>query len=569
MAPVAHEPSNHGPSGPWAHSEIIFPGDGLGRLWEAYSLAGGQAPGSIFWPVTVAEICREVSEKATGDPGKEASSILPLLRATCQDREKPRPLSLTLAAGAYPLERKYPLGHPFEEFTSGWGSVLVDPEVGGAWTRLPPLLDAELRYPVSPRSFVHFRLGLKRDLAAWHQDDMGLNVPTSGKEVDLNEPSLGYFHAETDRFAFTAGRFPAHWSPSAEYGLALSHAVPYHNGAAFAIKTPRVRYRFLVSSLNPWLEGTPVGPGSSEDYPPGSEEYRQRHYDPGRGASIFHKRVYDSRVKTLFAHRVEGDIGPLGLGITETQVIGGKTPDLRDAGPFVVFHNDFKDGYTNVALSLDGTFRMPAGFSLAAEFYMDDVQYSEPEGEGNTASLFGYLAAIRHAFSVRGWGLYQSLHAIRTDPFLYGYLLPLNTMASRHILSSNYQHDGDAVFVDKFVVDYPMGYARGGDAYDFRYRLEAWRGTRLKLALTADILAQGEVELHTPQEEYYDGEPASPSGVAERELRLRLEGSYGLLRGLTLRAGAAWQGIRNRGHVSGERENRFQAGAGVSWEMPR
>ena len=86
-------------------------------------------------------------------------------------------------------------------------------------------------------------------------------------------------------------------------------------------KTPHVRYRLLLSSLNPWLEGTPAGDTSSEVYPPGSEEYLQRHYGSDHGASIFHKRIYADDIKTLFAHRLEGEWGPVGLGITETQVI--------------------------------------------------------------------------------------------------------------------------------------------------------------------------------------------------------------------------------------------------------
>lgn len=551
----------------WAYSEAVWPGDEIGKIWQAHSNIAEKHTGLQAWPKSVGEICGSLSESPLADPVRD-NSAHGLLRRYCEDKSRFRPFSITVDAGVYPAVPKRPSGTPFEDFSSGWGSNRLDPEIGSQWTKTPATIKTELGYPISPKSYLHLRLGLRRDVLAWHKDPLGLNIPLSTQEVDLNEPSLGYFHAENDRFSFTLGRFQVHWSPSPDFGLALSQAVPYHNAAEFTLKMPQARYRFLVSSLNPWLEGTPLGDSSSEDYPVGSEEYRQRHYGQGYGAGNFHKRVYAERIKTLFAHRLEGQIGPLGLGITETQVIGGKVPDLRDAGPFVFFHNDFKDGYTNGALSLDAALDLPAGFSLAGELYLDDVQYADTEGEGNTASLLGYLGAVRHSFAARGWALMQSLHAIRTDPFLYGYAQPLNTMASRHILSSNNQDEGDARFVDKFVVDYPMGYLRGGDAYDFWYRMEAWRGSA-RLGFSAAWLNRGEADLATPYEEYFRSAHDSPTGTPERELRVGLDGAYRVRRGPEFHGGVTWQDVRNEGHLRGKDGARIRFSLGSAWSFPR
>jgi hypothetical protein len=558
----------HGTGGPtvWAYSEAIWPDDEIGKIWIAHSNIAEKHSALKTWPVSVGEICEGLADTplAAAVSGNAASTAL---RRYCEEKSRVKPFSIAVDAGAYPAAIQRPLGTPFEAFSSGWGSNRVDPEIGSQWSQIPPTIKTELSYPVSPKGFLHLRLGLRRDLLAWHKDAIGFNIPISAKEVDLNEPALGYFHAENDWFAFTLGRFQVHWSPSPEFGLALSQAVPYHNAAEFTLKMPYVRYRFLVSSLNPWLEGTPLGDSSSEAYPPGSEEYRQRHYPAENGSGNFHKRVYAERIKTLIAHRVEGRVGRLGLGITETQVIGGKVPDLRDAGPFVFFHNDFKDGYTNGALSLDAALDLPSGFSLAGELYLDDVRYADTEGSGNTASLLGYLAAVRHAFSARGWAFMQSLHAIRTDPFLYGYPQPLNTMASRHVLTSNNQDEGGARFVDKFVIDYPMGYLRGGDAYDFWYRMDAWRGP-MRLGFSAALLNRGEVDIATPYEEYYQSPHDSPTGTPEREVRLGVDGAYRFGHGFSAQASAAWQEIRNPEHVSGDDARRFRVGAGIAWAPP-
>ncbi len=564
---IAAENSIH----PWAAAELVWPSDPVARMWQSYQLMmrGSAVEPEVLsesWPKSVGEICHILEEN---DSNRESSnSASNAIRAFCEDKKYPRPFILKVDFGAYPIERRYPLGKPFEHFDGSWVSELVNPEEALTWSEIPSTIQTELSYPISDKGYLHFRIGLRRDLSAWDRDALGLNLPLSDKEVDLNEPSQGYFHFENGYFGFTVGRFPVHWSPSPEFGLALSDAVPFHNAAEFALKMPHARYRFLISSLNPWLEGTPLGDTSSEAYPPGSEQYLQRHYRIDHGASIFHKRIYAEDIKTLFAHRVEGEWGPVGLGITETEVIGGKVPDLRDAGPFVFFHNDFKDGYTNSALSLDASLSLPAGFSLAGELYLDDVQFAETEGEGNTASLLGYLAAVRHAFSAHGWAVSQSLHAIRTDPYLYGYLQPLSTMASRHILASNNQVDGDPLFVDRYVVDYPMGYLRGGDAFDFWYRAEGWYGSRVQAAFTAALLAQGVVDIHTPYQNYYSSGHDSPTGTAEREVRLGLEGGFRVWKGLSVHGGVGWQGIRNADHRSGNDLQRVQINSGAAYRLP-
>lgn len=516
------------------------------------------APGST---ATWSDACRDHASDPTGSTVSRDGYF----SGSCAARARFRPLSLSFDLGAYPFEKIPTFAVPFERFTDRWGSVRVDPDGARAWNAMPPLIRLDLRYPVSQASVLVFRIGLRRDLSAWDGDPLGLNAPLDADEVDLNEPTLGYFHAENGRFAFRLGRFPVQWSPSPDFGLALSHSVPYHNAAEFALKMGAVRYRFLASSLNPWLEGTPAGDSSGVVYPVGSEEYRQRNYLSGRHASLFHNRVYDSRIKTLFAHRLEGDIGPLSVGLSELQVIGGKPPDLRDAGPFVLFHNDFKEGFANGAVGLDAALRLPLGFALAAEYYIDDMAYGDTETEGATVSLQGWMLGARHAFRAHGWLIGQAAHAVRTDPFLYGYLQPLNTMASRHILASNRQAPGDSVYVDKYVIDYPIGYTRGGDALDFWYRLDAWRGDRIHLAVQAAVLAKGETDLYTPFEEYYEASHDSPSGRPQRETRFGITGRYRLARGVWVGAGAAWQGIRDADHVRGRDLDRARASLSVAW----
>jgi len=539
----------HGTSG--AHAELVWPEDARARLAEAQA-ASGAFPYPVSWPVTAGELGGKAS-CASAEACPEADG---------------RTFRATLALGGYGLRPFRSAGEPFETFDPGWGSVRIDPEFARSWTRLPPVLSLELRHAFSGRVFTHFRMGLRRDLSAWRQDDLALNLPVSEQEIDLNEPSFGYLHYAGDWAEATVGRFPVHWGPSPDFSLALSSAVPYHNAVQAVLKGPRLRYRFLVSSLNPWLEGTPPGGAAGTDYPVDSEEWRQRNYPVLPGSENAHRRVYDQRVKTLIAHRLETWAGPVTLGVTETQIIGGKAPDLREANPFAIFHNDFHEGYANNNVSVDALARLPHGLSLGAEVFMDDLEWSETEGRGATPSLLGYLAALRHVFQARGWTFVQSLHGIYTDPFLYGFLQPLNSYSSRHILTSNNQADEDPVFVDKYVADYPLGYLRGGDVLDFWYRAEALGGDGWAGSVTAGWLSRGEIDAATPFERFFLEHGSAPSGTPEREFRISVEGGALLPGGLRASAGAGWQGVFAAENRVGRDRGGFQASAGLAWSPP-
>lgn len=547
------------------NSELVWPGDPRADAYLVF--AGWSGPGrpGTAWPRTVGEICAPVHGAIPapgGDPALEA------LRLACGEAPADPPhVAVSAAFGAFGVGKTGPLGEIFEHFGGNWYSLRTDAEQARAWTRMPALVDVELRHGFSPRAFAYFRAGLRRDLAAWHADDLSLNLPLAAREVDLNEPSLGYFHYEGEHAGITAGRFPVQWSPSPDMGLALSGSVPHFDGIEAAFKMPRLTYRFLIASLNPWLEGTPSGNASSEDYPEGSEEWRQRHYRDIGGANNAHRRVYDARIKTLVAHRLETWAGPVILGVTETNIIGGKVPDFKDANPFAVFHNDFQEGYSNNNVSVDALVRLPLGVSLAAEVFMDDLEYSDTEGSGGSPSLLGWLGALRHSFRAGGWAFSHSLHGVWTDPFLYGFQQPLNTYASRHILTTNYADQDEPLFYDKLVVDYPIGYLRGGDALDVWYRLDAVRG-RFAASLAAARLSRGEADLHTPFERYYLPHGSAPSGVAEEELRLILNARAALGKGLIAGGGLAVYRFLNREHLEGADDLDLRLAAWFAWTLP-
>ena len=467
--------------------------------------------------------------------------------------------------GSYPLGRTYPLAQRFEVFRTGWESHRVSAELGKVWSELPPAIPLKFQHIFVPGIDVQLNLGLRREISAWHKDPLGGNWPLSSKEVDLNQPTVGFFRAEKNWGGLTLGRFPLHWSPSDEYGLALSHSVPYHNGMTFFLRSNHIQYLFLVSSLNPWLEGSPQGDTSNTDYPFGSEAWRQRHY-PDKWSENAHLRVYADPIKTLIAHRIEIAYGSWQAGITELNVIGGKTPDGLDLNPFGVYHNDFKEGFASKAISLDTKIKLPLNFTLFGELFIDDLRYSATEGEGSP-SIIGLLGGLEHVWTRNPQSqLMQSFHVIQTDPLMYRYYQPYNTLSSRFILTSNNQEEGATPFVDKYVVDYPLGYTRGGDALDFRYKARVQFGPN-RGVLRLEYLTHGGAVLNIPYEQLADG-TANKNRYKREEWIVRFIASRVLGHGATLIAGAEEQVLLWPSRIQRDLSNHYQLNLGVSWQWP-
>lgn len=499
---------------------------------------------------------------------RSVSAYLDSEERVCPEYSPNPQAKVTVTLGAFSLGRRYPFATRFEVFDPGWESHRVDAEAAGAWHRVPPFLNLELEHGFTPSVHAYVRMGLRRDLAAWHRSDAGGNLPLSAEEVDANEPTLAYLHADSRLLSLAVGRFPVHWSPSPKFGLTLSRSVPYHDAVMATLKARRFRFHLLVSSLDPWLQGTPTGDSSGTGYPAGSEEDRQRRYRSSLSENS-HRRVYDARLKTLLAHRLEADLGPVAAGITELAVIGGKVPDLQDANPMMVWHNNFKYGYVNSAVSADFRARLPLGLALFGEVFLDDLRYSGTESESDIPNIVAHMTGISHAFQAGRWRVVHHLHWIRASPYAYWALQPYNTLYSRRLIASNYTGPGGEVVVDRLVADHPLGYARGGDTHDFWYGLEVTQGPVLSLAFEVGLLAKGDVDILDPAEGIYSRGNDPPTGVAEEEVRVRLEGRARLSWGVRIIAGLGWQGIDNPAHTVGPRADRVQASLSASWSFPR
>lgn len=354
-------------------------------------------------------------------------------------------------------ERQVDLGW-VESYSGNWAAHRLDPEMARRWEDLPSLLQGDLR--IGFGSFQIFaRLPLRRDVDAWQQDPSGSNLPVSTEEVDINIPYLGWasWTGPAD-ISVQAGRFRQSYSPS-PYGVILGSDL-IHDGLAVRLPMGRWTFDWFFSSLNPWLTGI----RADRSVASGSEAQQQT----TRTISNQRGRIYDDPEKSLFLHRLACKLGDWELSLVEQILVGGKPPQWREAVPFVVWHNNYGDGYSKVSTAAQVVWNAPSLGRFHLQGIMDDIQSPVGEVDGaDPRTVFGANAGwrMRQNPSTTGWS--GSIDLTATSATLNNHRIPLLKGTSRRLYRSNNREQSTPGFVDTWIVDQPLAYRRGSDALDF------------------------------------------------------------------------------------------------------
>jgi hypothetical protein len=441
-----------------------------------------------------------------------------------------------------------------DDFGGNWRAERIALRTAHDWDGLPPL--AKLAFGASREEVdLHLELSLKRDLEAYRTDPLHGNWVGGFGEVDINVPHEGWLSVGTRAGKFKVGRFPWRFG-DVPHGVILAGA-PRHDGVLWELGVGRVRYSFLGSSLNPWLNGTPTDSlgrvaGSESALvgraPTGSEAWQQSHHALGDQ----HGRIYDDPSKTLFAHALEWKIGLVELAVIEQTLVGGKSPGFRDLNPFVLWHDNYGDGYSRSFFSFQGkvsdrgTGQM--WFQVATQLIKSPV-----EGEDNYDPPT--QMAVATGWSKR-WFLPKGILSAHqefaaTTPTYDNHLLPLLKMTSRRVYRSNVRDQADPGYADNFQVDDPLGYGRGPDACDLWSRVD-WQEAQdsWSLGIGVDWLQQGDADLSRPVTAF-ENRTWPLSGTVERELAIRVHGSLPVDGFMDVWTSAGTSILWNRNHVAG------------------
>ncbi len=445
-----------------------------------------------------------------------------------------------------------------DKYGGNWYALSIPASVGTAWDTLPAMAELDLSAR-RKNAEVRLVLPIRRDLESWMDDPAHGNWVTSANDLDINIPYEGWLAAKTPVGDFKVGRFRYRYSPTA-HGVILAGA-PRHDGLLWDLPLGRLHYTFFGDWLNPSLNGTATdssgqvaGSGTSNVestfYPTGSEAWQQSHLALGDQ----YGKIYSDPYKTYFLHSLGILLGPLDFSIVEQTLIGGKAPQFRDLNPFILWHNNYGDGYSRSFFSFDA--RVNGG---AAGFFWGQLSTQlirSPIGEE------GYDPATQAAIGL-GWSdvwirhrgtVSASFDFASTTPTYDNHLLPLLRMTSRQTYHSNYRSQNEAYYADVYEVDYPIGYQRGPDAMDFWTQL-SWESTPNALGsrgagLEFDFLQQGDADLDTSSSRY-TSRNWPLSGIVERELRTILEVHRTYEKYWQLSAGLGFSAIWNLNHRSG------------------
>lgn len=429
-----------------------------------------------------------------------------------------------------------------DRFGGNWYAERVSLRTARAWDSLAPLV--HMGWTARSGALeLHLELDLKRDLESFRRDELHGNWLEGTGDIDINQPHEGWLAYAGRAGSVKLGRFP--WTyGGVEHGVILGGHAP-HDGILWELPLGRLHYTFLGASLNPWLNGTPVG----DSVPVGSEVWQQAH----RTLSDQFGRVYDDPYKTLFLHALEWRIGPAAVSVVEQTLVGGKVPAFRDLSPFVLWHDNYGDGYSRSFFSFQGKLSdYGTGllwFQIATQLIKSPVDGEESyDPPTKMAAALGW----RKTWFLPTGILSAHQELCATTPTYDNHLLPLLKMTSRRVYRSNVRDQGQPDFADNYQVDEPLGYGRGPDALDLWTRLD-WKdvGGSWGLGLSLAWLQQGDADLVRPDTDYLD-RTWPLSGTVETELSTRLSGWLRPDDRLRVSGSLGASRMGNRGHVQGD-----------------
>ncbi|MEK7394627.1 MAG: hypothetical protein AAB214_18880 [Fibrobacterota bacterium] len=154
-------------------------------------------------------------------------------------------------------------------------------------------------------------------------------------------------------------------------------------------------------------------------------------------------------------------------------IVAGVAPEWRHAVPFVVWHNNYGDGYSKVSTHLQAIWTPSTGHRFHFQGIFEDVRVPVGEVQGADPRVVYAANAGWNGSASRASGHWNaSLDLTATSATFNNHTIPLLKGVSRRLYRSNNRLQDRPGFVDTWIVDQPLGYSRGSDAIDLRTRLD-------------------------------------------------------------------------------------------------
>jgi len=376
-------------------------------------------------------------------------------------------------------------------------------------SRLQTTLDADVGFTSSLAGHFSFRF-----------DSEGANDPRN-RTRDFsqlgvsNNVERAYVHWRGESLTVLLGRTPVSWGPEPGGPLLLSPVAPAVDQVKASLRWGRHVWRMLVGQLSS--------------------------VEPDSGAT---------RLRSLYGHRLDLDLGRLTLGISEVSVVAGTSQgiSLRYLNP-LQFHAQAQveqDGdsgtQVNVFHGVDGRFRAGRA-TLHGSFLVDDLQIDQA-GRDRYPHQLAWTAGLQ----VRGPG--GSLAG-------YGY---------RRVGSWTYLHRG--IGTDHQHYGHPLGAPEGPDSDLHRVWVVLRPAGGWRVELAGERGRRGSNRLGQAEDRAgHSGEPF-PRGVVERRWGAELGVAWTLPPHLRVVGEAAFASLTNTDHVPGDSGDVVEVRLGLTWTGP-
>jgi len=407
-----------------------------------------------------------------------------------------------------------------------------------------PVFKIPLEFWIFNNVYANVTLSMKKEHRLDEVKDNYWNIislKNNFKELDMEIPFRAFLSIGNNNWRVTYGRDKLDMGNGETGNMMLSDYPDFYD---FLFVTTYWNY-FKFSAgyiyLEPWL--TP-SEKALEPFPNRIEYFGERYK-----AFLFH------RLELRFWEKVN-------FSITESLIMGGMYPQIRDFNFMAVFHSWYEFERSNGALEADLEITPYKWINLYGQFFLNEYQTEYEEKSNSYPTALGYLGGIKAYYPVKTGYLNAGFEWAKTDPLLYNRYNPFLTYVTRRRIWSFYPPDGF------YYLDKPLGYYLGPDAVTY----SIYAGYSILDSFSVKIgyqnIEKGEMTISSPYLMSNDAAGLkTPTGIVEylNILHLHIDGT--IVKNLLLGTDLYYLLLTNFNHIQGKKAEDWQWVVSLSYHL--
>jgi hypothetical protein len=308
--------------------------------------------------------------------------------------------------------------------------------------------------------------------------------------VDVNIPYRGVAAFLSGPFELRFGRDKLHLGPGRRTALSFNASMPWADFASARIDAGPVSLSWYLVRLNPYLTVDEERYLDAVRAYPGLRADRTANYE----------LIGTEAEKNVAVGRLTWRICPWAtVALTQHDLVAGRSIQLSDFNPLIVWHDLFQEGVYGVPAMLEASVTPLRGLRVYGQYMLYDATIADEVGSstgnagasayqaGLTAVLRPFAAGGPLGAALAGGRLRMDAEFTLTDPWVYGKAYSYRQFSSRY------------VFVEpdrgRYWVDYPIGPEFGPDGADLDLRASFGMPGGAELALGLGYREQGSITL--------------------------------------------------------------------------